>query len=94
MLEKLKFIYSSISTFLWPFIRLFLKQGGALLATAALNAVTIVAASMQDADGAQKREAAFKMIQAELIAGGISLAASAINAAIEAAYQKYLADQS
>jgi len=44
-----------------------------------------VAVTMADADGATKREAAFKMIVATLTAAGITLSKRFVNAALEAA---------
>lgn len=87
-MEKIRFLMSGVWEFLRPFAYQLMTQGGRILAQAAMTAVTAVAVSMQDQDGAAKRKAAFEMIQADLAKQGVSLAASLINAAIEAAVLK------
>ena len=84
-MEKIKFIMSGLWTFLRPFIFQLMTQGGQLLAQVAMEAVTEVEQSMQSADGAQKRSQAFDNIQSELKHSGVKIAASVVNAAIEAA---------
>lgn len=77
----------TIKKFLAPIIKLFMSRAGRILAKAAFAAVAAVQASMAEADGSEKREAAFNAIKKELMAEGIDLAASSINLAIEAALQ-------
>ena len=84
-MEKIKFIMSGLWTFLRPFIFQLMTQGGQLLAQVAMEAVTEVEQSMRSADGAQKRAQAFDSIQSELKRSGVKIAASVVNAAIEAA---------
>jgi hypothetical protein len=87
LIEKLKFIVSEVWAFLLPFIKILLTSGGKILMNAALEAVQ-ACASMKDASGAQKRDAAFAIITAKLTGAGVEMATSVINAAIEAAVQK------
>ena len=86
--EKMKVVFSDIWDFLAPFVKIFLSGAGMILAEVAMKAVTEIALTMGDADGDTKRKEAFQRIQAELIAKGITLSVSVINAAIEAAVQK------
>ena len=88
MFEKMKFILSQAWDFLAPFIRQMMTAAGPILMNAALTAVTQTTASMQTADGAAKRAAAFDMIKDDLEQQGLALATSTINAAIEAAVLK------
>ena len=90
---KFKFRMSSIWSFLLPFVQILLTKGGLILATVAMQAVQIVAESMKDEDGTDKREAAFDIIKKELTEQGIDLASSVINAAIEAAVIKLKATE-
>lgn len=90
---KFKFMMSSIWLFLLPFVQILLTKGGLILATVAMQAVQIVAESMKDEDGTDKKEAAFDIIKKELTEQGIDLASSVINAAIEAAVLKLKATE-
>lgn len=87
-MEKIKFLLSNLWEFLRPFICQLMSQAGLILAQAAMTAVTAVATSMAEADGAAKRQEAFGMIEDELKRAGVEMAASTINAAIEAAVVK------
>lgn len=87
-MERLRFIMSQIWDFLRPFILQMMSQAGQVLAQSAMAAVAAVAVSMQEADGEAKRRQAFDLIQADLTKAGIQIAASTINAAIEAAVVK------
>jgi predicted GNAT family acetyltransferase len=86
--EKAKLLFSSIFNFLSPFIRLFLSDSGRLLASVALDVVRELATTT--ATGEEKRKIALTKIQEAMRVRGVELAISTINAAIEAAYQKYL----
>lgn len=90
MVEKLKFIFSKMWDFLYPFIKIFLSAAGPILADAALKAVRIVANTNLDDDG--KRKAAYQVIVDDLrdkgINIGVQVTTSMINSAIEAALQK------
>jgi hypothetical protein len=88
MFEKMKFIMGQMWEFLAPFIRQMMTTAGPILADAAIRAVTSVEVSMQSAGGSEKRAAAFDAIKDDLAQKGLSLAASTINAAIEAAVVK------
>lgn len=87
-MEKLRFILSSLWSFLAPFIRQLMSDSGILLAQAAMSAVSAVASTMNDASGEAKRNQAFNLILSDLTKLGIEMAASTINAAIEAAVVK------
>jgi len=87
MLEKLRFLASSAWTFLLPFIKILLAQGGRLLMDAALEAVQATS-TMPKATGSQKRDAAFVIIKSRLSSAGVELTANVINLAIEAAVAK------
>lgn len=88
MFEKIKFIMGPVWDFLAPLIRQLMSAIGPILANAAMTAVTAVEVSMQQSGGEAKRAEAFECIKADLASQGISLAASLINAAIEAAVVK------
>lgn len=88
MLTYLKAVTSGIWTFILPFLKILLTQGGQLLAQTAMNTVTAVAANYAAAPGDQKKAIAFDVITASLKKQGIEMGASVINAAIEAAVQK------
>ena len=87
-IEGMKLFFSSVWSFLAPLVSQFATQAGQLLAAAALEAVSATAASMVAADGAAKRDAAFKAITDKLKTQGIEMSASLINASIEVAVQK------
>lgn len=86
--EKIRFFMSEIWTFIKPFVKQLLTDSGKILARSAMTAVTAVAVSMTDADGSEKRKAAFDIILDDLKSQGIELATSTINAALEAAVVK------
>lgn len=88
MLTYLKAVTSGIWTFILPFLKILLTQGGQLLAQTAMNTVSAVAANYAAAPGEQKKAIAFDVITASLQKQGVQLGASVINAAIEAAVQK------
>lgn len=96
MWEKIKIIMSSIWEFVLPFLRQLMHQAGPVLAAAALSAVKVTASSLKDASGAEKRQAAFDAIVADLgkqgLQIGIDVSTSMINAAIEVALQKIKAE--
>lgn len=81
----IKLAASSIGTFLLPFVRIFLSSIGPALAQAATSAVAITAESMLTASGAEKRDAAYKLIVENLKQQGVTATALMINSAIEAA---------
>lgn len=87
-MDKFKFVMSGLWTFLAPFIRQLLSHGGTLLIHASMQAVAAVAMDMKDKSGSEKRDAAFDMIKRQLTEQGVDMAASAINAALEAAVIK------
>jgi len=84
-MDKLKFLFSSVWEFLFPLIKILMTDAGAVLSKAAADAVSTVAVTFADKDGATKREEAFKMIVATLTAAGITLSKRFVNAALEAA---------
>lgn len=92
---RIKLVFSSIWTFLEPFVKLFVSSAGQILSSVALDAVKMVAAdpSMLKSGGLEKRQAAFNIIVASLKAKGIEASTSIINAAIEAAVQKVKGDE-
>ena len=85
-MDKIKFLMSDLWGFLWPFILVMLTSGGQLLAASAMAAVAAMATS--DLSGPDKRDMALDMIKKDLRAGGITIATSVINAALEAAVVK------
>ena len=84
----MKAAMSSIGSFLLPFVKLFLTNIGPIVAQAAMTAVSATAANMLNAEGKDKRDAAYKMIVENLKQQGITAAESMINCAIEAAVVK------
>lgn len=87
MWEKMKFLASSMWTFLRPLIRQFLTAVGPLLATAAQSAVAVAGAKA--ISSTEKRDFAFKQIVVALEMQGLEMgkdfSARMVNAAIEAA---------
>lgn len=87
MWEKVKFLASSMWTFLRPLIRVFLASIGPLLATAAQSAVA--AAAAKAISSTEKRDFAFKEIVLQLERQGFKqgedFTGRMVNAAIEAA---------
>ena len=96
MLEKLKFVASGMWVFLRPLIMLFMSKMGPVLAAAAMSAVKATADNLTGATNEEKRNNAYKLIVADLekqsIQVGTDVAVSAVNAAIEAAYQKLVSN--
>lgn len=88
MWDKLKFLLSEVWAFLKPFAKQLLTNSGKILLTSAMAAVTAVATNMGGSSGADKRDAALKLILSDLEAAGIELATSTVNAALEAAVVK------
>lgn len=95
--EKLKLVFSRMWDFLAPFVRVFLTSAGNILAASAIAAVKTMAQTMGDADGNDKRKAAFDGIVTDLkrqgITLGVQVTTSMIYAAIEAAVQKLKAEE-
>lgn len=87
-IAKLKVVGGEVWDFLYPFIQLFMSEMGQAVAQAAMVAVTECAATMGEADGQEKRKAAYDKMVAILAAKGITVGASVIYAAIEAAVQR------
>ncbi len=81
--SKMKVIFSEIATFCEPFLKQFETQVGPLVLAAAEKAVAALAAS--EMPGTQKQSAAFSQITDNLKQQGITVAASVVNSAIEAA---------
>ena len=92
-LAKLKLGLGEVWEFLLPFIQLFCSEMGQAVAAAAMVAVTECAATMGGADGQEKRKAAYDKMVADLAAKGITVGASVIYAAIEAAVQNIKAKE-
>jgi LL-H family phage holin len=84
--EWLKVIFGAIGTFLVPFIKRFLAEGGLALSAAATEVVQMLASTSMSGD--DKRKEAFRLIVERLKAKGLNLSTSLINAAIEAAVAK------
>ena len=93
MWEKMKLMFSGIWSFVLPFLRELASDAGPILAKAALAAVRVVASNYQGKTSAEKRDAAFSIIRADLqqqgIIIGMDVGTSLVNAAIEVAYQKF-----
>jgi len=87
-MDKFKFIMSGVWSFLQPFIKVLMAQGGTLLIHASMQAVQAVATDMQGQPGAAKRDAALGIITQRLANEGIQMTASVINLALEAAVVK------
>jgi hypothetical protein len=79
--------FDVVSTFLKPAAAALVAGGGVVLIAAARAAVMAVAAdpSLLTAAGGAKRDAAFKLIAADLAAKGLPVVVNAVNIAIEAA---------
>lgn len=74
---------TEVTTFLKPLAASLIANGGTLLLTAATGAV--VAAETAGGTGVQKLAAAVASVKSTLTTGGLALADSTINGAIEAA---------
>ena len=81
----------AIGAFIKPFLMKLLTDEGAVLAEVAFEAVTAVAADPSVLTGTVARDAAFAKIIAELKAKSLPVITADVNAAIEMAYQLYLA---
>lgn len=92
MWGKIKLIARSIGSDAWDFIKpllkVYLTQAGKVLATEAKTAVLTIAATMGDADGSDKRQAAFDLVRGNLEEQGLAIGTAFINAAIETAVVK------
>jgi len=91
-LDKVKFMLSEVFEFLRPFIVILLTEGGRILMKAAQEAVTTVALNMDGSTGAEKRDAAFGIIQQHLTTAGVPMTTAVINSAIEAAVVRLKAE--
>lgn len=87
----MKAAMSAVSSFLLPFVKIFLSSIGPALASAATTAVAATAQNMLGASGEEKRQAAFQAIISDLKKQGIEATALMINSAIEAAVAKLYA---
>ena len=85
-IEKLKLLFSAVEEFLLPFCNQFLTAVGPIVLAAAEQAV--IALATQSMTGGEKQTAAFAKIVEDLKSQGITVAASIINGAIEAAVAK------
>jgi hypothetical protein len=74
---------TEVENFLKPLAAQILANGGTLLITSAVDAVTT--AETTGGSGAQKLAAAQAKVVSDLTAGGIAIGMSAVNATIEAA---------
>lgn len=86
-IAKLKVAGGEVWDFLYPFIQLFMSETGQAVAAAAMVAVTECAATMGEANGQEKRKAAYDKMVYILATKGILVGTSVIYAAIEAAVQ-------
>ena len=86
--DQFKLFFSSVWTFIEPFVEILLTSAGQILVTTAMDAVTQVAKDPSLLTSADKRSAAFALIIQNLEAQGIQLATSTINAALEASVVK------
>jgi len=87
--EKFKLIGSKVFEFLLPLIQKFLQEGGLFALQMAFKYVPMIAETMGDKSGDEKRAEVVRLILEEAKAKGISISTSMINAAIEAAVAKF-----
>ncbi len=87
MVVLMKLWASAVWSFMLPLAKQFLTKEGAVLVVAASDAVKSVSESMPGAKGAEKRQAALRMIVTALAVQGVTIASSLIYAAIETAVQ-------
>jgi len=93
-MERVKFIFSEMGQWLWPFIRQFLTAMGPVVAASATQAVAIVAEyGLTNSD--DKSREAFRLIEADLKRQGkvvgVHVATSMVNGAIEIAFKNMMA---
>ena len=83
--DQMKLFFSSVWTFIEPFVEILLTSAGQALAQSAMAAVTQVAKDPTLLTNDSKRNAALDMIRQDLINQGVAIGTSTINAALEAA---------
>ena len=86
--EKVKVLFSAAWPVIYPYLKQFLSEEGAMVLAMAPSVVAVIQDTMGDADGGAKRQEAFVRIQAALTAQGIKIAANIIYSEIEAAVAK------
>jgi len=91
MWNKLKMMFSSIWKFVLPLLKVFSSSAGKAVLQSAIKIVSEIAITMANSEGIDKKNAAFKLIIADLkrqgIQIGFAVGESVINAAIETAVQ-------
>lgn len=85
-------LFSTVKTFLEPFVNQFLTNAGAIVLATAEKFVLQVATDPSLVTDDQKRQAAFNGILSDLKAQGIAVGTAIVNSAIEAAVAKMKAD--
>lgn len=85
---KLQVFFSASWVVIYPFVKQFMSEAGAMALSMAPSVVAVIEDTMGDADGAAKRAEAFSRIEAALMAQGVKIAANIIYGAIEAAVAK------
>ena len=85
---KLQVFFSASWVVIYPFVKHFMSEAGAMALSMAPSVVAVIEDTMGDADGAAKRAEAFSRIEAALMAQGVKIAANIIYGAIEAAVAK------
>lgn len=88
MWEKMKFVASSLFTFLWPFIQGFLKKESKIILIAAQSAVAQVAADpeMDGKSWSEKLSEAVTIATEQIVRQSIQVGTTEIINAIQAAY--------
>lgn len=84
---------SDLWDWLKPVIIFLLSEAGKALIVSAGTAIKLVATNMPDSTDAEKRDAAFKMIEADMKSKGFELGARFVNMAIENAVVKLQAEK-
>jgi hypothetical protein len=91
MNTAIKLFFSSIWTFLLPFLKVYLTEMGGIMANSAISAVKY-AATMNGASGSDKRKIAVTMVMSDLKSHGFEAAKNVIYGAVVAAYEKEYGD--
>lgn len=93
----IKLFFTSVWTFIKPFVITLMTKSGTILASAALQAVNVTAQNCLGQSDTEKRDSAYKLIVEDLkkqgIEIGVEISVSMVNAAIELAVQNMKANQ-
>ncbi len=91
--EKVKIFFSATWDLLYPFIKQFMSEEGAMILAMSLNTVMEIEATMGDASGADKRAEALVRLQSALVSQGFKIGIAILSSAIEMAVARMRASE-